>query len=63
MFDLLELPLEAARDCGASYADARLVEQESELIQTKNLAVAVFNRSDSVGLGIRVIADGGWGFA
>jgi TldD protein len=63
MFDLLELALEAARDCGATYADARLVEQESELIQTKNLAVAVFNRSDSVGLGIRVIADGGWGFA
>lgn len=62
-FDLLELALDAAQHYGATYADARLIDQESELLQTKNMTVAVFNRSQSKGMGIRVIADGGWGFA
>jgi len=62
-FDLLELALEAAQHYGATYADARLIEQESELLQTKDMAVSVFNRSQSKGMGIRVIAGGGWGFA
>lgn len=63
MFDLLELALDAAKQFGATYADVRLIEQESELIQTKNLVVSLFNRGDNIGFGIRVIADGGWGFA
>lgn len=62
-FDLLEIALEAAEHYGATYCDVRLIEQQSELLQTKNMAVAVFNRSQSKGMGIRVIANGGWGFA
>ncbi|MBK9200909.1 MAG: TldD/PmbA family protein [Candidatus Obscuribacter sp.] len=63
MFDYLDIALDAAKHYGATYADARLIDQSSELIETKNLTVSVFNRGNSLGIGIRVIAGGGWGFA
>ena len=48
---------------GASYADARVVENRSRALATKNGRVAGASDATSLGIGVRVIADGAWGFA
>src|SRR5712671_6655539 len=48
---------------GASYADARIVSQKSRALTTKNGKVGSASDSESVGMSVRVIADGAWGFA
>ena len=63
MEDLTQLALEAAQDAGASYADARFVRQHDETVQVKNGAVTGLSSKRNQGIGIRVIADGAWGFA
>ena len=55
--------LELARHLGASYADVRAIEQETQDIVTKNETVAGLNMSSSCGIGVRVLVKGGWGFA
>ena len=48
---------------GASYADIRFVRTDTESIRVKDLAVDSIVRDVSQGFGIRVIAEGSWGFA
>jgi TldD protein len=48
---------------GASYAGARVVDERSRALSTKNGKVGGASDSESQGIGIRVIADGAWGFA
>ncbi|MBV8478493.1 MAG: TldD/PmbA family protein [Acidobacteria bacterium] len=48
---------------GASYADARVVDDRSRALATKNGKVAGASDASSLGIGVRVIADGAWGFA
>jgi TldD protein len=48
---------------GATYADARIVDDRSRALSTKNGKVGGASDSESLGIGIRVIADGAWGFA
>ncbi len=48
---------------GASYADARIVAQLSRTLTTKNGKVGSASDAESVGISVRVIADGAWGFA
>jgi len=48
---------------GASYTDARVVDDRSRALATKNGKVGSASDSESQGIGIRVIADGAWGFA
>src|SRR5438270_13294672 len=55
--------LNEAQVKGASYADVRVISQRSETISVKNGNVEAFARSSSEGFGVRVIADGAWGFA
>jgi TldD protein len=55
--------LEAAVAAGASYADARLVAIHRENIGVRDDHVSDISRVEEYGLGIRVIVDGGWGFA
>jgi len=55
--------LDTARQRGADYADVRLVETAREDLQVKNGQVGSVDRSDSVGLGVRVLVRGGWGYA
>ena len=55
--------LNAASARGASYADARIVAQRSRALTTKNGKVGSALDSESVGMSVRVIADGAWGFA
>ena len=55
--------IEAAKQAGASYVDARLVAWKRERISVRDDHVQGVRRSNEYGLGLRVIADGAWGFA
>lgn len=48
---------------GVSYADVRLIDTRSRTLTTKNGKPGAVLSGESLGLGIRVIADGCWGFA
>lgn len=63
MRDLLQRALDAAVDAGAGYADVRGVEGTSEALTVRGPTVESFDRSDSIGFGVRVIVDGAWGYA
>lgn len=45
------------------YADIRIERQKSESISFKNQIAEEVDRGESFGVGIRVLADGAWGFA
>lgn len=45
------------------YADLRIVEKKSEDIETKDGIVEALASSTSLGYGVRILADGAWGFA
>ena len=55
--------VEAAVAAGASYADARLVLYRTESIGVRDDHVQSATHQEDYGIGVRVIADGGWGFA
>jgi TldD protein len=61
--ELLEEALDAAVAAGASYADARSVATTAESLTVEGDAVQALDRSESIGYGVRVLADGAWGFA
>ncbi|HEX2235211.1 MAG TPA: TldD/PmbA family protein [Actinomycetota bacterium] len=63
MDELLDAALDAAASAGASYADARVVDATSEALTVRGEAVEALERSESAGYGVRVLADGAWGFA
>jgi TldD protein len=48
---------------GSSYADARVVSQRSRALTTKNGKVGSASDAESIGMNVRVLADGAWGFA
>ncbi len=60
---LVERALEAARDAGASYADARFLREEWEAIDVQDDRLQGVDRGSTSGIGVRVIVDGSWGFA
>jgi TldD protein len=61
--ELAEAALSAAKAAGASHADLRLHRISTEMIQLRDgeLETAVVSRE--IGLAVRVIVDGTWGFA
>jgi TldD protein len=63
MKDIASWALNLASLRGATYADARIVDDRSRALSTKNGKVGGASDSESLGIGIRVIADGAWGFA
>ncbi len=63
MRDLTDHALNVAEVKGATYADIRIVRRESQRIAVKNGVVEALESSDDQGFGVRVIADGAWGFA
>ncbi|MGA9882865.1 MAG: TldD/PmbA family protein [Candidatus Acidiferrales bacterium] len=63
MQDWANSALETAKRRGAKYADARVMDIRSREISTKNGEVGTLAESESLGIGIRVIADGAWGFS
>ncbi|MCE5190228.1 MAG: TldD/PmbA family protein [Actinomycetia bacterium] len=63
MRDLVMTALDAAASAGSTYADARAVLTTEERISVRTGRVEGIEHSESLGIGIRVIADGAWGFA
>ena len=63
MWDLCTRSLETARLRGATYADVRVMHQRQRDLTTKNGKVGTLAQAESIGLGIRVLASGAWGFA
>src|SRR5277367_6179899 len=55
--------LAAATVRGVSYADARVVSIRNRSLTSKNGRVGHASESESLGIGVRVLADGAWGFA
>ena len=55
--------LDTAVSRGATYAEVRVLDARQRYLSTKNGQSSQVRESQSLGLGIRVIADGGWGFA
>src|SRR5438270_7194061 len=63
MYDLASAALDTAKIRGASYADVRVMHLRQRDLTTKNGEVGTLAQSESIGLGIRVLANGAWGFA
>jgi TldD protein len=61
--EVMARALDAAKNAGASYADVRVVRRRSESINTREDHVVGVEFGETYGLGVRVIADGAWGFA
>jgi TldD protein len=61
--ELVQVALNTAKIKGASYVDVRLIRKQDEYISLKNGRVEALKRDDDSGIGIRVIANGCWGFA
>src|SRR5580765_347287 len=63
MYDLANLSLETAKLQGASYSDTRVMYLRQRDLTTKNGQVGTLAQSESIGIGIRVLANSAWGFA
>ena len=63
MKHIADWAIDLAVQQGASYADARIVDERSRSLATKNGKVGHASDAESQGMGIRVIVDGAWGFA
>src|SRR5271163_397208 len=58
-----QLALDAVSSRGVTYADARVVAIRNRSLSTKNGRVGHASESESLGIGVRAIAEGAWGFA
>lgn len=63
MRGVVEAALDAARLAGATYADARVVDTLREQLSVASGRLEGVESSASLGIGVRAIADGHWGFA
>src|SRR5487761_55349 len=63
MRDLANSAVEKALARGATYADARVMDIRHRDVATKNGQVGRAVEAESLGIGLRVIAHGAWGFA
>ncbi|MGO9127041.1 MAG: TldD/PmbA family protein [Terriglobales bacterium] len=63
MKDIAAWALNVATMRGASYADVRVGDDRSRALSTKNGKVGGASDSESFGVGVRVVAEGAWGFA
>ncbi len=63
MDELMMRAMDLAHMRGAQYADVRVVQNTTETIGVRNGVVNKLNRSENAGFGVRVLANGAWGFA
>lgn len=61
--ELLMESLTAAKLAGASYADARIGRYLQNFVFTREQQIINVVDTDSIGIGVRVLVDGTWGFA
>jgi len=60
---LADIALNAAKAKGATYADARIGRYLNQFVTTRETRVDSITNTESAGIGVRVIANGTWGFA
>ncbi|HET8770075.1 MAG TPA: DNA gyrase modulator, partial [Gemmatimonadaceae bacterium] len=60
---LLLEALTAAKLAGASWADARVQRQRTQRLSTREQQVTGVGDTDTIGIGVRVLVDGTWGFS
>ena len=60
---LADTALQAATGAGASYCDVRIGRYLNQFILTRDFTVRDVSNTESSGIGVRVIADGAYGFA
>jgi TldD protein len=63
MQEILNAALDSGAGAGASYADARCVVTTTESLSVRGEAVETLERSEGIGIGVRVLCNGAWGFA
>ena len=63
MDDFLSRALDLASVKGASYCDVRLVETNQERFVVRSGVVDTLSNDGSLGIGVRVLVNGSWGFA
>lgn len=63
MKDLSSWALEVASQRGATYADVRVVNDRSRALATKNGKIGNASDAQSLGMNVRVLVNGAWGFA
>lgn len=63
MRSFMNRSLDLAQTQGAQYADIRIVENRTEIIAIKNGVVEFLTDTETLGFGVRVLADGAWGFS
>lgn len=63
MKQLAQRAVETAKVRGASYADCRIILTNEQYLSVQNGRIGAMGLSEDIGFGIRVIADGAWGFA
>jgi len=63
MKDIAHWALNVCHARGVQYADCRIVDERQRALATKNGKLGHVADSQSLGIGIRVLADGAWGFA
>ncbi len=61
--ELADVALNAAKAKGASYADVRIGRYLNQFVATREKTVQGVSNTESYGVGVRVIANGCWGFA
>ena len=60
---LLDRALNLAHTRGSQYADARVIEKETETLVVQNGEMRTLESAKNLGVGVRVLVDGAWGFA
>ena len=61
--EVMTVALNAAKMAGATYADVRCSRQRQNFVQTREQQITNIVDTDTIGLGIRTLVDGTWGFA
>jgi TldD protein len=61
--DVCILALDAARGARATYADVRIVSRRSQHVAVRDNEVDESTDTETLGIGVRALADGAWGFA
>jgi TldD protein len=61
--ELLMAAIGAAREAGATFSDARIGRYRQNIVATRERQIVQVGDTDSIGIGIRALANGAWGFA
>jgi TldD protein len=61
--ELMMTAIDAAKSAGASFADVRVSRQRQNFVFTREQQIQNVVDTDSVGIGVRTLVDGTWGFA